>query len=245
MFPAIRHGVKVWINAYSVPWDRLLLQAVFTFVGHVARLPTDRLAKQFLDGFVHSDQARFGLRRFRTGPDNGSLRKVVRWIRTKGLQLSAAQDRAEWNRPQREWLQSWGHPCPEVQPNVLVGTAEAHAWDDRCLQGIFHGGAAVHLYFVEGFYCLAWMRRPEGWCCKMLGCDFPDLSRILPVVVEVVPSHVFHVSLFLSVDCFAIFDGLPCFSGALAANMLILECIRMPLPWVALLPGLGSEASES
>jgi hypothetical protein len=79
----------------------------------------------------------------------------------------------------------------------------------------------------------------------VLGHDLPALHQVLPVVARVLPSHVFHVSMFLSADCLALLESLPCFSGALAASLLLVECIRMPLPWVALLPGLGSEASES
>lgn len=92
----LRHAVKLWGRTFSETWDVLLARMVWSWVGHVLRMPSSSLVRSLLLDLKSTASIAFGLRRCRPGPNTSGHRNVLRFMHHQGIPLEAARDRNHW-----------------------------------------------------------------------------------------------------------------------------------------------------
>eukprot|EP00438_Fugacium_kawagutii_P025509 Skav224846 [mRNA] locus=scaffold3408:400406:402288:+ [translate_table: standard] len=158
---ALRHGVKMWMQAFTESWAYLLATMVWQWLGHVLRMSPSSLVQQVLLSLKNTTAVHQRLRRYRTGPDNSGHRAALRYLTHRGITPDMAHDRAQWTSLEIEWLRHHGL-CPSTtKVNVFAASSDLYLWDRRCLQGSFHGQQLFVCELAQGL--VLELDRVLGW----------------------------------------------------------------------------------
>ena len=110
-------------------WDVLLARMVWSWVGHVLRMPSSSLVRSILLDLKSTASIAFGLRRCRPGPNTSGHRNVLRFMHHQGIPLEAARDRNHWQGLESAWLIHHGLTLPDSPAQVFAVNADQHFWD--------------------------------------------------------------------------------------------------------------------
>eukprot|EP00438_Fugacium_kawagutii_P029956 Skav226338 [mRNA] locus=scaffold3640:56391:60839:+ [translate_table: standard] len=233
---ALRHGVKMWIHAFSTSWDILLAQMVWAWVGHVLRMAPGHLVRQVLLSLQSVTAEQHRLRRCRTGPDNTGHRSVLRYMSHKGITTEMAHDRARWTALTDDWLQHHGLHPNRAHMNVFLASADSYFWHRCCLQGSFHGQQVVFCELLRGTFLE--LDRVLGWrTCRTQRQDSATVLVQNTWATGWIRPTTFHLRIFVfsAAEDFAvdscILHALPLYVDCCFHAKVVVEVSSLPVKW--------------
>ena len=225
-----RHAAKQWVlSAQGALWDDMVLRLVWRFVGHVLRKPAGSLAKAALIRSLAMPPAqRMAVRRYRTGPDNHSHARLLRYVRALGLDPEeCAQNRGKWKQMEQQWVDSWGVRSRPTGHHVLRVDESFMLTPDRALQGAFRGSQTMFASWDAGHLLLSMthLHRTHGWQEELAQGPRESLPTMLErLVLHFVSPATFHVRLVLSFP----FSLPPCAFPAVWDRAVVVEFSAPP-----------------